>query len=334
LVDSVSITIRIALKYIEHNANGVLAFSETEIPSLERDECLIAVKAIGVNRADILQREGKYPPPKGESLILGIEICGEIVSSGQQVSQWRKGDKVFGLVPGGGYAQFVKAKASHLIQLPEQLTFEQGAAIAEGFLTAFQSLNTIANLKPFQNVLIHAGASGVGTAAIQLAKQNNCYVVTTVSSEEKQKACIALGADKALNYHLEDFQSWSKEHKKQFDVIIDVVAGDYLAKNINVAAIDGHIVLLSILGGRFAENVDVAKMLLKRITLHATTLRNRDNLYKQALVDSFVQCYSVELSENKITPVIDSIFSWKNVEQAHQKLMNNENIGKVILTVN
>ena len=184
----------ISLKYIHVDSQQSLVFSQTDMPEIAADECLVKVHAIGINRADLLQRAGKYPAPAGESPILGLEVSGEIIQCGETVSNnyqgkpWQLGDRVFGLVAGGGYSQYVKVKARQLFCLPEQFSFEQGAACAEVFLTAYQSLFSIAKLMDNSNVLIHAGASGVGSAAIQLAKAKKCYVAVTVGSEAK--ACL------------------------------------------------------------------------------------------------------------------------------------------------
>lgn len=322
------------MKYIAVNEQQKLIFAETNMPDMKADQCLIKVNAIGVNRADILQRDGKYPPPAGESEILGLEVCGDIVACGEQVKNWQVGDKVFGLVAGGGYAQYVAVNSEHLMALPESFSYQQGAAVAEVFLTAYQSLFTLAQLKVKQSVLIHAGASGVGTAAIQLAKARQCDVTVTVGSTEKATACLALGADHALNYHNDDFVRWAKANKhKGFDVIIDVVGGDYLMKNINVAALDAKIIILSMLGGRFCSSIDIAKLLLKRITIHASTLRNRSDQYKTVLVNAFVDDFYEALNAGIIKPVIAKVFSWQQAELAQQMLVDNGNIGKVILLV-
>ncbi len=322
------------MKYIAVNEQQNLIFAETNRPEINANQCLVKVKAIGVNRADILQRQGKYPPPVGESEILGLEVCGDIVACGRKVQKWQLGDKVFGLVAGGGYAQYVAVNSDHLIALPEQFSYQQGAAIAEVFLTAYQSLFTLAQLKVKQSVLIHAGASGVGTAAIQLAKARQCKVTVTVGSTEKATACLELGADHAINYQQNDFVLWSKEnHPQGFDVIIDVVSGDYLMKNIKVAALDAKIIILSMLGGRFCSSVDIAKLLLKRITIQASTLRNRSDKYKTSLVNAFIADFYEALSMGIIQPVIAQVFPWQQVELAHQVLMRNSNIGKLILTV-
>lgn len=322
------------MKYIAVTADKTLKIATAEQPAFHHNECLVKVKSIGVNRADILQKQGKYPPPKGESEILGLEVAGEIVDSGDAVHQWQPGDKVFGLVPGGAYAEYVKVKANHLMPLPENLSFEQGAAIAEVFLTAYQSLFTLGQLKSGESVLIHAGASGVGTAAIQLAKAIGCKVLVTVGTDEKARACLALGADQAINYKDADFALWAKQHRPQgFDLILDVVAGDYLNKNISVAALDGRIIMLAMLGGRFSEPVDCAKMLMKRIRIQASTLRNRSDEYKEALVENFRQTFFDKLQNESIFPVIDKVFDWQEASQAHHLLERNANIGKLVLKV-
>lgn len=335
------------MRYIKVNNDQVksLSFEQTDKPLIAADECLIKVAAIGINRADLLQRAGKYPAPLGESEILGLEVCGEIISCGsdvntsitrqyQQWQQWQQGDTVFALVAGGGYAEYVKVKAAQLFKLPTGFSIAEGAACAEAFLTAYQSLFTLANLPPESQVLIHAGASGIGTAAIQLAKAKQCRVVVTVGSNEKTEACLALGVDDVINYHDTDFVAWSKKHiPAGFDVIVDVVAGQYLTRNIKVTALDGHIVILSMLGGRFSEPVDMAKLLAKRITISASTLRNRSDSYKAKLVIDFMADFYHLLTLGTIKPVIDSVYSWTDVELAHAKMAANKNIGKLVLTV-
>lgn len=323
------------MKYINVD-NKNLVFAEQALPTIAKDECLVKVHAIGVNRADLLQRAGKYPAPVGESTILGLEVSGKIVECGSNVNSndWQQDDKVFALVAGGAYAEFVVVKAAQLFKLPDNFSYEQGAACAEVFLTAYQSLFTIAKLKNNSNVLIHAGASGVGSAAIQLAKAKNCHVVATVGSNVKARACLALGADDVINYHDVDYVQWTKQHlSKGYDVIIDVVSGSYLSKNISVAALDGFIVILSMLGGRYSEQLDIAEMLVKRITINGSTLRNRDNDYKACLVNDFNQNFYDDLVTGNVTPVIDSVYSWQDAELAHEKMASNKTIGKLILLI-
>jgi NADPH2:quinone reductase len=322
------------VKFIDVNEQQELFINEINKPELKSGQCLIKVKAIGVNRADLLQRAGKYPAPPGESEILGLEVCGELESVSPDVKDWHVGDKVFGLVAGGGYAEYAAINQEHLLKLPANLNFTQGAAIAEVFLTAFQSLFTIGQLTANDHVLIHAGASGVGSAAIQLAKAIGCQVTTTVSSDKKAEACKELGADNIIKRTEVDFVQWKKEHLKQgFDVILDVVGGDYLNRNIDVAGRDARIVMLAMLGGRFSEPVDVAKMLFKRINIHASTLRNRSDEYKTGLVQQFSHKFLDKFESDELQPVIEQVLSWLDTEQAHSSMSENKNIGKYILTV-
>lgn len=322
------------MKFLTVNEQQHLYLSETQQPTYTDRQCLVRVKAIGVNRADILQKQGLYPPPPGESTILGLEMSGEIVAVGAQCKTWTVGQKVFGLVAGGAYAEYVAIEAEHIMPLPEAYSFVQGAAIAETFLTAYQSLFYIAELVAQQSVLIHAGASGVGSSAIQLAKAINCRVVVTVSSDEKGQACLALGADEYINYQQQSFVAWAEQYQPTgFDVILDVVGADYLAKNIDVAAIDGSIIMLALLGGRYAPQVDVAKILMKRISIHGSTLRSRNDSYKTNLIQLFSEKFLFLFSQGQLNPLIDNVYSWQIAEQAHQRMSANLNIGKLILTI-
>jgi putative PIG3 family NAD(P)H quinone oxidoreductase len=322
------------LKYITVNAHQQCEFSQREIPAISANQCLIKVKAIGVNRADLLQKAGKYPPPPGESPILGLEVSGEIIEVGTAVSNYRIGQRVFGLVAGGGYAEYVVINAEHIIPLPDSFTFEQGAAIAEVFLTAYQALFAIGKLSEQERVFIHAGASGVGTAAIQLAKAVKAQVAVTVSSDEKAKICQQLGADCVINYRSADIvQEALAFNASGFDVIVDVTAGENINKDIQFAAKNGRIIVLAMLAGRFTQPIDMAAMLQKRLSIIASTLRNRSDEYKTQLIRNF-SCQFMPLFEKKIIkPVIDRCFPWQQVEQAHQRMSLNQNSGKIILVV-
>ncbi len=321
------------MKYVKVLPDKSLAISHTTIPDIGENECLLEVKAIGVNRADLLQRDGNYPAPDGESQVLGIEASGNIQEVGARVADWTAGDKVFGIVPGGAYAEYVKVKADQLMRIPENMTYEEAAGVAEVFLTAYQSLFYLAGIQAGNQVLIHAGASGVGTAAIQLAKQVGASVTVTVGSDEKAAACLALGADYAINYHETDFVTWQEQMiPPGFNGIMDCVAGDYVNRNIAVSAMDARIVILAALGGRFSEKTDIGIMLKRRISILASTLRNRSDAYKARLVSDFDSEFGAALSSGQIRPVIYSVLHWESVEQAHCLLAENRNIGKVILT--
>lgn len=310
-----------------------LVIAERTKPSPKSDECLIKVSSIGVNRADILQRQGRYPPPKGESDILGLEICGEVVEIGRDVKTYQKGDIIFGLVAGGAYAQYAVIKANHMMMLPKTMTEIQGGAIAEVFLTAYQSLIQLGQLSQHQKVLIHAGACGVGSAAIQIAKQLNCYVVVTVGNKKKAQACKNLGADQVIIHEEDDYFEVLKSQKLTFNLILDVVAGEYVNKNISLCDMDAKVIVLSMLGDRYVEQLDVAKMLAKRVHLMASTLRNQSNEYKAKLVSSFWQDFADMLVNSTIKPVIDCTLHWHKANDAHQILLANKNIGKVMLKV-
>lgn len=310
-----------------------LAIAETDTPKIGDDEVLLKVVAAGVNRADTLQRQGHYPAPVGESEILGLEVSGTIDAIGKSVTDWKIGDKVFGLVPGGGYAEYCRVKASHLLPLPQNLSFQQAAGTAEIFLTAHQALFTIGQLQAEQTVLIHAGASGVGTAAIQLAKHLNTKIATTASSDEKLQLAGQLGADCLINYKTQDFAAELKAFSQcGANLIVDFIAGDYLAKNVNCAAVDGKIVLLAMLGGRKSE-VDAAKLLGKRIQIVGSTLRNRSDAYKTKLIREFSAQFYSALEQGEIKPIIDTVYDWQDAGIAHQRLEHNDSMGKFILNV-
>lgn len=316
---------------VEFGPADVLGFAVTDKPKPGEGQLLVKVAAIGVNRADILQRQGKYPPPKGESPILGLEVCGEVVASDDH--SWL-GKQVFGLVAGGAYAEYCLLDAALAFELPSNLTPEQGAGIAEVFLTAYQAMFTIGNLLPQQKVLFHAGASGVGTAAIQLAKAVDAQVIVTVGSEEKQAFCRELGADVAINYKTDDFgQSIKERVPGGVNLVVDCIAGEYISSNINCLAMDGKIVVLAMMQGRFVEMLDMAKMLGKRITLTASTLRNRSNDYKAQLVADFKRDFFAKFASGELKPVIDKVFDWDDAADAHRYIEANQNKGKVILKI-
>lgn len=323
------------MRYIQVTEEQKLILSNQALPEFGESQLLIKVSAIGVNRADLLQRAGKYPPPKGESDTLGLEVCGEVVAKGSEVSSIALGDSVMALLAGGGYSEYVCVEASHVIKRPSGFDNVMGAGFIETFITAYQSLCLIGQLKKGQRVLIHAGASGVGTSAIQLAMALDCHVTITASNDDKCQACLALGADVAINYQDHDFLTYCKDQKLSFDVIVDVVGGDYIAKNVELARLDGTIVILAMLGGRYLNNIDLAKVLAKRVTIVGSTLRNRDKDYKTALINAFNQDFEQLLNESNqpLKPLIEAVFPWQKADNAHQLLASNQTIGKVVLTV-
>ena len=323
-----------AIEVINPGKQSQLQQVTVAVPPLKAGQVLLKVAAAGVNRADLLQRSGSYPPPAGESDILGLEVSGTVVAVAADVSpEWLE-QAVFGLVPGGGYAQYVALPAEHLIRKPASLGMAEAAACAEVFLTAFQAMRAVGSLPDQGALLVHAGASGVGTAAIQLGKALGCFVAVTVGSDEKAKACLALGADVAVNYKTQDFLTELKAVRPQgFDLIIDPVAGDYIAKDIQLLALDGQIVVLSMLGGRMTPQLDLGLMLKKRGQLLCSTLRSRTDGYKAALIIDFNQQFGSALAGGKIKPVLAQTMDWSEAERAHQLLSANAVVGKLVLTL-
>ena len=306
-----------------------LKISDTPMPELTANQVLVKVAAFGINRADLLQRAGKYPAPPGESPILGLEVAGEVIEvPAGLTTRFKAGDKVFGLVAGGAYAEYVAVEASHLLPLPSSLNYVQGAAVAECFLTAYQSMFVEHALKPQHKVLIHAGASGVGLAAIQLAKRVGCQVAVTASSNEKLSVCQQYGADQLINYRTSDFVESLKPNG--VDLVIDFIGSDYTNRNLAVLNQDGSIIQLAILGGRFIDKLDMGLMLAKRACLKASTLRNRSNQYKTDLIESFERDWWMALSEQRISPVIDQVYQVQDIAHAHQRMEQNLNTGKLV----
>jgi len=311
-----------------------LKLGKTEEPIPKKNELLVKVEAMALNRADILQRQGKYPPPKGASKTLGLEISGTVSGAGHGVTKHKIGDKVFGLVPGGGYAEFCVINGSMANKIPGNLSFEQAAAIPEVFLTAYQSLISIAKLKKGERVLIHAGASGVGTAAIQIAKEIGAEVFVT-ASKEKHKICFELGADEAIDYKSENFYEKVSNltNNNGVDVIIDFISAPYFKDNIKSLAVDGRLIILASLGGGKIDDFDLRQILTKRLSIIGSTLRARSLEYQINLNKEFINFAYEKFESGKLRPVIDKIFNWKEVAIAHQYMEANKNAGKIVLKI-
>lgn len=319
------------MKYISHE-DGVLAFNETNKPVLKSHEVLVKVAAIGVNRADCMQRQGKYPAPKDDSQILGLECAGTVCDIGAKVDKIWLNKRVFALCAGGAYSEYVAVDAKQLMELPDDVSMREGAAISEVYLTAFGALFELGKLQAGQTALIHAGASGVGGAAIQMAKSAGATVVITAGSDEKCAHAKALGADHAINYKTTDFVEYMKANNLTANAIVDPVSGSYLNKNAAVAAMDCQIVMLAFLDGRFAE-VDFARLLQKRISFHASTLRNRSIEFKRALRDDFVARFYSNFASKNYDFNVYKVLPWSQASDAHAILERNENAGKVVLSV-
>ncbi|MFT7035060.1 MAG: tumor protein p53-inducible protein 3 [Cyclobacteriaceae bacterium] len=327
------------MKAIQIGPNGIiesLQIGEVKEPAVGANQVKIAVKAAGVNRADLLQRMGQYPPPAGASEIMGLEVSGAVVEVGEKVSEFNIGDCVMALLAGGGYAEYAVVDHGSVMLIPDNMGFVQAAGIVEVFLTAYQAMFLLGNLKTGETVLIHAGASGVGTAAIQLAKEKGAKVIVTAGTNEKIDFCKSLGADFGINYKTDsNFDELVKECSKDkgADLIIDFIGADYMSRNINATGLDGRIVMLAFMSGAKADGVNLAKILTKRITFIGSTLRSRTDAYKTNLVQRFQKDFLHLFSLGKLKPIIDSKYPWEKVGEAHQRMEQNLNMGKIILTV-
>jgi tumor protein p53-inducible protein 3 len=310
---------------------SVLQMGEVPRPDLKSGQVRIRVRASGVNRADILQRQGKYAPPIGESEIIGLEVAGDVIETAANASQWHVGDRVMALVAGGGYAEDVCVDEALVMPLSSSLSFVEGAAIPEAFVTAHLNLFTLGKTSPESTVLIHAGASGVGTAAIQMVRRVGARVFATVGSEEKADAVTRLGAT-SIRYRSEQFDDviLKETNGQGANVILDPIGASYLAANFRCLAVDGRQIQIGLMGGR-KETIDLGILVSKRIRLIGSTLRALPLDRKRAAVAAFRQQFLADIEGKIIMPIIDKIVSAESVQDAHARMESNRNIGKIVL---
>lgn len=311
----------------------MLVPEERAVPTPGAGEILVKVAAAGVNRPDVMQRQGLYPPPPGASDIPGLEIAGEVVALGSNVKRWKIGDRVFALVIGGGYAEYCLAHESHALPL-SGLPMVEAAAIPETFFTVWHNMVERGGLKSGETFLVHGGSSGIGTTAIQLAKQLGARVITTAGSTEKCDACRKLGADVAVNYKTEDFVAMTKAATadKGADVILDMVGGDYIVRNYEAAAVEGRIVQIAFQGSPKAT-VDFRRLMLKRLHHTGSTLRARSVADKGAVRAAVENKVLPMLTAGKVKPVIYKTFPLREASAAHALMETSLHIGKIVLTV-
>ncbi len=304
------------------------------VPQPADGEVLVKVAAAGVNRPDVMQRQGLYPPPKGVTDIPGLEIAGEVVALGANVARWKPGDKVMALVVGGGYAEYCPAHESHCLPIPPSLSMNEAGAIPETFFTVWHNVFERGGLKSGETLLAHGGSSGIGTTAIQLAKQSGARVIVTAGSEQKCAACRELGADLAINYKTEDFVAAVKAATggKGADVILDMVGGDYIERNYEAAAVEGRVVQIAFQGSPKAT-VDFRRIMLKRLHHTGSTLRSRSVTDKGAIARAVEQQALPLVASGKVRPVIDSTFPLPEAAAAHARMESSRHIGKIVLTV-
>ncbi len=312
----------------------VLTPESRPVPKPGAGEILIKIAAAGVNRPDVMQRMGLYPPPPGATDIPGLEIAGEVVARGAGVTRWKDGDRAMALVVGGGYAEYCLAHESHGLPIPPGLSPIEAAAIPETFFTVWYNMFERGRLAAGEAALIHGGSSGIGTTAIQLAKAFGARVVTTAGSPEKCAACIKLGADVAINYKTEDFVAATKKATgdRGADVVLDIIGGDYIDRNYEAAAVEGRILQIAFQASPRAS-VDFRRLMFKRLTHTGSTLRARSVADKGAIAHAVETKVLPLIAAGQVKPVIDSTFKLSDAGAAHARMETSEHIGKIVLTL-
>ena len=304
-------------------------------PVMKEDELLVRVRATALNRADLLQRRGKHPPPHGVPDILGLEMAGEVVAAGRTAGEWEAGERVCALLPGGGYAELVAIPAGLAMRIPGNLSFEQAAAIPEVFLTAYQNLFEVAHLAHGETALVHAGGSGVGTAAVQLIREAGAESLVTAGSPEKIARCLSLGARAGWNYKEGPFLPWVTEQTsgKGVDIVLDFVGAPYFEQNLQCLAADGRMVVVGTLGGAEVGKFSLRTLMTKRLQITGAGLRSMETRRKIALTRKFAGFALRRFATGRLVPVVDTVFDWKDVAEAHQRMEANVNVGKIVLRV-
>ncbi len=311
-----------------------LAVNRRPLPRPASGEVLIRVDTAGVNRPDCLQRQGGYPPPPGASDIPGLEVAGTIAALGEGVTEWRIGDDVCALLTGGGYAEYCVAPAPQCLPIPAGLNLQQAAALPETFFTVWSNVFDRARLQPGEILLVHGGTSGIGVTAIQLAKALGSRVFTTVGSAEKAQFCLDLGAERAMNYREEDFVKVVKEatNSRGVNVILDMVGGDYVQRNLSALAVEGRLVFIAFLRGAKME-LNLAPVMMKRLSITGSTLRARPVADKAPIAQALQKTVWPLLSNGTVKPIIDTVFPLTEAAAAHALMESNRHIGKILFKV-
>ncbi len=318
----------------EPGGPDMLVKGEQPVSAPGEGEILVKVAAAGVNRPDVMQRQGYYPPPKGATEIPGLEIAGEVVQVGAEVTRWNKGDKVMALVVGGGYSEYCLAFASHALPVPPSLSMIEAAAVPETFFTVWYNVFERGRLTAGETLLVHGGSSGIGTTAIQLGKAFGARVIVTAGTVAKCDACRRLGADLAINYNTEDFVALSKQATQGsgVELILDMVGGDYVGRNYEAAAVEGRIVQIAFLASS-RVTVDLMRLMLKRLTHTGSTLRARTVADKAAIAQAVEKNVLPLLASGRVKPLIDSTFPLAQASAAHARMESGKHIGKIVLTL-
>lgn len=313
----------------------VLEIGEIDTPGLADAHVLIRVVASSVNRPDIMQREGKYPPPPGESEVLGLDVAGVVEEVGAAVTRWRPGDRVMALVAGGGYAEYARAEAGHVIAIPERMSFEEAACVCETYLTAFLNIFLLGGLEDAETILLHGGGGGVNTAGIQLCRalRPRATVFVTASSGKVQRV-RELGAHEVVDYQSQDFAQACKAltDGRGVDVILDHIGGPYLAQNMKTLATGGRLVEIGVMGGVKAE-LNLALMMVKRQQIIGSVLRSRPVAEKARIIERFTEEAMPLFADGTLTPLVDRVFPLEQVAEAHRTMEGSQHFGKIVLSV-
>ncbi|MBL8514076.1 MAG: NAD(P)H-quinone oxidoreductase, partial [Betaproteobacteria bacterium] len=323
------------MKYVAAPTPGgpeVMKITEGPVPSIGANDVLIRVAYAGVNRPDVIQRQGNYAPPPGASPVMGLEVSGEIVAAGTSVTQWRVGDDVCALTPGGGYAEFCAAPSAHCLPIPAGLSLLDAAALPENFFTVWVNVFDTCKLANGERFLVHGGSSGIGLTAIQLAKSFGAEVFATVGNEAKQAFCKAIGADHAFNYKTDDWLAGiqAATQKKGVNVILDMVGGSYIEKNLKLLALEGRYCFIAFLEGGTAT-VDFRPLMMKRQTITGSTLRARPDAQKAAIAAALKEKVWPLIEAKTVKPVIHATFPLADVMEAHRLMESSAHIGKIML---
>ncbi|MED0670529.1 NAD(P)H-quinone oxidoreductase [Aneurinibacillus aneurinilyticus] len=319
---------------VEENTHH-LYIGETDEPIMGDDELLVRIQTTALNRADLLQKRGLYPPPKGASNIMGLEMAGIVERAGKHTTGFKPGDRVCALLPGGGYAEKVTIPADMAIRIPDHFSFIEAAAIPEVFLTAYLNLFWLGGLRKDHTVLIHAGASGVGTAAIQLVREAGGTSIVTAGSDEKRRTCLNLGASLAIDYKEGPFEPKVKEatNGQGVNIILDFIGAAYWEQNLSCLAMDGRLIIIGTMGGSKAPELNLGQLLSRRLQVIGTALRSRSVKDKIALTKEFVEFAMPRFADGRLKPIIDSVWDLEQVQEAHTYMENNKNTGKIILQI-
>lgn len=318
------------MRRVMHGPDKPLSLVNDDVPKPSDHEILIRVEAAGLNRPDLMQRAGLYPPPLGAPATLGLEAAGEIVEVGHGVTRWHVGDKVTALLAGGGYAEYALAHEGSALPIPAGLSMIEAAALPETVMTVWANVFEGGGLKQNETLLVHGGASGIGTTAIQMAKAYGARVYATAGDAEKVKLCEKLGADRGINYRTEDFEAVVRDLGGA-DVVLDMVGGPYVQKNLDVLNDQGRLVMIAFLQGPTAQ-LNLMRMMLKRLTITGSTLRSRSNEEKARIAAQVERNVWPWIAAGRVRPVIDSTFPLNEAEQAHARLQTGAHAGKIVLT--